>query len=119
VEQVIGNLLRIGILISAVVVFVGGVLYLAQEGQRPMTEHNGFHQEANQKLQPLRILSDAMHGSSEGIIGLGLLMLILTPIARVLFCVIAFALQRDRNYVLISLLVFLILVYSLFSGHIH
>jgi uncharacterized membrane protein len=43
-------------------------------------------------------------------------MLIATPIARVAFTLVAFVLQRDRTYVLITLLVLLLLMYGLFFG---
>jgi uncharacterized membrane protein len=119
VEQVVGNLLRTGVVISAVVVIVGGVAYLLREGGRPLEDHHVYRKELPQRRRPLSIFQDALSLKSEGLIDLGLLLLILTPIARVVFSVVAFALQRDRTFVLITLLVLAILLYSLFSGHIH
>jgi uncharacterized membrane protein len=46
----------------------------------------------------------------------GLLLLIATPIARVAFSIFAFTLQRDRIYVIITLIVFAVLIYSLLGG---
>jgi uncharacterized membrane protein len=43
----------------------------------------------------------------------GLLLLIATPVARVAFSVFAFALQRDKTFVAITLLVLGTLIYSL------
>ncbi len=54
-------------------------------------------------------------GSSRGTIQLGILLLIATPVARVLLLVLGFAWQRDRTYVLVSLVVLGLLVYSLFG----
>jgi len=51
-----------------------------------------------------------------GIIQLGLLLLIATPVARVAFSIAAFAMQRDRLYVVVTLMVLAILLYSLTSG---
>jgi uncharacterized membrane protein len=42
-----------------------------------------------------------------------LLLLILTPVARVAFSVAAFALERDWTYVAITLIVLAVLIYSL------
>jgi uncharacterized membrane protein len=42
-----------------------------------------------------------------------LLLLIATPVARVVFCMVAFALERDHAYIWITLAVFLILLYSI------
>jgi uncharacterized membrane protein len=50
------------------------------------------------------------------IIQLGIVLLIATPIARVLLTLIAFAVRRDRMYVLISALVLVLLGYSLLAG---
>ena len=56
----------------------------------------------------------ALHGP--GLIQFGLLILIATPIARVAFSVFAFAYQRDWTYVLVTLVVLGLLVYSLFGS---
>jgi uncharacterized membrane protein len=50
------------------------------------------------------------------IIQFGLLLLIATPVARVLISAVAFALQRDRTYVLITLAVLGVLLLSLWGG---
>ena len=52
-----------------------------------------------------------------GLIQFGLLLLIATPVARVAFSVAAFAIQRDRLYVVVTLIVLAILTYSLAGGH--
>jgi len=62
------------------------------------------------------IVRDALALRGRGIIQLGLLLLIATPVARVAFSVAAFAIQRDRLYVVVTLMVLAILLYSLTSG---
>jgi len=68
----------------------------------------------------LKSISDIVHGalglSGRAIIQLGLLLLIATPVARVLFSAIAFAIERDYMYVLITLVVLGILLYSLLGS---
>jgi uncharacterized membrane protein len=119
VEQIVGNLLRTGVLLSALVVVLGGALYLFHEGARPAREHHVFRGEPQQLRGPLYILRDAWKGNSDAVIAGGLLLLIATPIFRVLFSVMAFAFQRDRTYVAVTLVVLGVLLYSLFSGHLH
>ena len=51
-----------------------------------------------------------MQGS--GIIQMGLLLLIATPVARVVFSVFAFAVQRDSLYVAVTLVVLVVLALS-------
>ena len=55
----------------------------------------------------------AFHLHSRGVIQLGLLLLIATPVARVVFAVIGFHLERDRMYTIVSLIVLAVLVFSL------
>jgi uncharacterized membrane protein len=50
------------------------------------------------------------------LIQLGLLLLIATPVARVAFSAAAFAMQRDRLYVVVALIVLAVLMYSLMGG---
>jgi uncharacterized membrane protein len=49
----------------------------------------------------------------DGVIQFGLLVLIATPIVRVILAVAAFAIERDGLYVVIGLIVLAILTYSL------
>ncbi len=121
VEQIVGNLLRTGVLVSALVVAVGGAVYLYREGEQPAREHNAhvFKGEQRNLRGPLTIVGAAARGESDAIIACGLLLLIATPILRVLFSAIAFAGQRDRTYVVVTLVVLGVLLYSFFSGHLH
>jgi uncharacterized membrane protein len=50
-----------------------------------------------------------------GLIQFGLILLIATPVARVVFSVLGFALERDWMYVLITILVLGLLIYTLLS----
>jgi uncharacterized membrane protein len=75
-----------------------------------------FHREPDNLTSTTAILHGALGMSGRAIIQLGLLLLIATPVARVLFSAIAFALERDYLYVLITLIVLGILLYSLFES---
>lgn len=115
VEQVIGRLLRAGVLFSATVATIGGILYLSRYGGGT-ADYRTF--------QGVPAGLDSVHGVLRGtlelrsrwIIQLGLLCLIATPIARVGFSLVAFALQRDRLYVVITMVVLGLLLFSLFGG---
>jgi uncharacterized membrane protein len=113
VEQVIGILLRTGVVLAASVVLAGGVLYLARHGQEPVGNHV-FHGEPAQLRSLGGVLEGAVLLEARSIVQLGLLLLIATPVARVVFTVFAFARQRDWTYVLLTLVVVAVLVYSLF-----
>jgi len=115
-DQFIGNLLRAGVVLAAVVVLVGGTLYLARHGAAHL-DYRVFRSEPAALRSPLRILTGALSLRGRALIQLGLLLLIATPVARVAFSVLGFALQRDRIYVVVTLVVLGILIYSLAGGH--
>ncbi len=117
IDQVIGNLLRIGVIASAVVVLAGGVLFLLREGRQPSPDLRTFREEPEELRRPGAILQETATLNSRALIMLGLLLLIATPVARVIFSIFAFALQRDYLYVLFTVLVLAVLLYSLFSGY--
>jgi len=62
------------------------------------------------------VIDGVVHGDSISVIQLGVLLLIATPIARVLFSVIGFARERDWMYVAFSTLVLALLLYGLVHG---
>ncbi|MGZ4825298.1 MAG: DUF1634 domain-containing protein [Terriglobales bacterium] len=111
-EIIIGNLLRIGVAASAAVVLAGGVLYLLKYGGETV-DYRTFHGEP----ENLRSLSGIVHaaaaGHPAGIIQAGLLLLIATPIARVIFSAFGFLKERDYRYVVITLIVLGVLLYSI------
>jgi uncharacterized membrane protein len=114
-EIAIGRMLRVGVTISASIVFLGGLLYL----RRPWVaapDYSHFVAERESLPGIMGVLQGVTHLKAESIIQLGILLLIATPITRVVFCVAGFARQKDRLYVLISTIVLVVLIYSLFQG---
>ena len=111
-QLILGNVLRIGVLTAATVVFLGGVLYLVRHGTA-LPSYAVFQGEPSDLCSIGGIIADAISGSSRGAIQLGLLLLIATPVMRVLLALVGFAWQRDRIYVLVSLTVLVLLLYSL------
>jgi uncharacterized membrane protein len=115
VEQRMGNLLRAGVILSAAVVLIGGAIYLSRHaGEHP--DYRVFQREPADLRSPVGVIEDARQLRGRGLIQLGLLLLIATPIARVLFSVVAFARQRDRLYVAVTLFVLALLLVSLFAS---
>jgi uncharacterized membrane protein len=111
-ETNIGNLLRAGVLLSAATVLAGGVLYLVRHHADRVSYHRFSSDSAI--VQSFRgVLKSAAHLNSEGLIQFGLLLLIATPVARVALAVVGFALEKDRLYAGVSLIVLVILVLSL------
>ncbi len=115
VEQIVGNLLRSGVIASAIVVLAGGILYLIRYGWN-LPDYSIFKGEPAEFRSVEGIVKAALRLRSRGLIQLGLLLLIATPVARVAFSIFAFALQRDKIYVVITLIVLAMLLFSLAGG---
>ena len=111
-EVVIGNLLRAGVLLAAAIVFVGGILYLARAHAQHVNYRVFVVGGGSTRTLP-GIVRSAMHLDSEGLMQFGLILLIATPVARVAFAMVGFALERDRLYAVVSLIVLAVLAYSL------
>ena len=114
-EVLIGTLLRAGVILAALVVGAGGVLYLIRHGMEH-ADFAAFHGEPPQYRSLGGILQSLLAGHARAVIQLGLLLLIATPVARVAFSVAGFAFERDRVYVGITLFVLAVLLYSLAGG---
>jgi uncharacterized membrane protein len=115
VEEIIGDLLRAGVIIAASATLLGGILYLARHGKEA-PNYSVFVGAPADLRSVSGIIADARALSGRGTIQLGLLLLVATPVARVTFSVAAFALRRDWTYVVITLIVLSVLGFSLFSG---
>jgi uncharacterized membrane protein len=111
----VGNLLRTGMLTAAVVVLVGGIIYLARHGFS-LPHYDVFSGEPSNLRSVGGIFRNVFSGSGRGLIQLGLLLLIATPVMRVALLVVGFAMQRDRFYVLVSLVVLIFLLFSFLGG---
>ncbi|HUY94673.1 MAG TPA: DUF1634 domain-containing protein, partial [Terracidiphilus sp.] len=111
-ELEIGHVLIAGVLLAAAVVLIGGIFYLVQfHGAR--VDFRTFSEESASLRTVSGIFAWAFHLRSRGLIQLGLLLLIATPVARVVFAVVGFFLERDRMYTIVSLIVLAVLLFSL------
>jgi uncharacterized membrane protein len=115
VEKWIARLLRAGVLVAAFIVIAGAVLYLGRH-PRARVNYRTFHGEPDELKTVTGIVRLAFGADPRGIMQLGLLLLIATPIARVAFSAAAFAREKDRMYVLFTLVVLAVLLYSLFGS---
>ena len=113
VEQVVGRLLQVGVLIAAVVVAIGGAMLLAQYGH-DVADFSVFRGESSLLRSVGAITRTAFTGDARAITQAGIVLLIATPVARVALTLVAFVLQRDRLYVALTAFVLILLLYGLF-----
>jgi uncharacterized membrane protein len=115
IEVILGNLLRSGVVLSAIVVLWGAGVYLSRHAHEP-ADYSVFRGEPTEFRTIPGVIQSVVHDRGRGWIQLGLLLLIATPIARVMFSVVGFALERDRMYVVFTLIVLAVLLYSLLGS---
>ena len=111
-EELVGQLLRFGVTAAATIVMAGAAIYLVRHGFQP-ANYRVFKGEPSDLRSWRGIVHEALHARGRGIMQLGLLVLLLTPVARVVFAGFAFAMERDWFYVGVSAFVFLVLLYSM------
>ena len=112
IEQALGNLLRAGVLLSGFVVLCGASIYLVRHWSA-VADYRVFRSAPSEYRSIGGVVRGAMTLRGRGIIQLGLLLLIATPIARVAFSVWGFAVEHDRMYVGFTLIVLALLLFSL------
>jgi uncharacterized membrane protein len=115
-EVLLGNLLRAGVILAAAVVFAGAIVYLVRHGSEAPAYHT-FRGEPAALRSVTGAFGAAVALSGRGIIQLGLLLLIATPVARVAFSAYAFGRLGDGRYVVITLIVLGLLLFSIFGTH--
>jgi uncharacterized membrane protein len=112
IEDAVGNLLRVGVLASALVVLCGAIVYLVRHGLSP-ADYRIFHGEPSDLRRVSGIVQGVLSFRGRALIQFGLLVLLATPVARVAFCIFGFAEERDRMYAGFAFVVLALLLFSL------
>ncbi|MBV9265420.1 MAG: DUF1634 domain-containing protein [Acidobacteriaceae bacterium] len=115
IENVISVLLRTGVLLSASFVLGGGIYFLFRHAGEHV-DYKTFHGQPAVDRFLHQIVLAAFHLRARSIIQFGIILLIATPVFRVVVSLLGFAFERDRAYVLITAIVLAILLYSLIGG---
>ena len=115
IEVILAYLLRSGVILSAAVVLWGACIYLYRHAHEA-ADYRIFRGEPSDYRTIPGVILSVMGGHGRGWIQLGLLLLIATPIARVTFSIVGFAMERDKMYVIFTLIVLAVLLYSLLGS---
>jgi uncharacterized membrane protein len=119
-EDVVGRILLLGVVASALVIAVGLALLVPPgTGKRAllgqlMSEHEVFLADLPGSLAT--VMTGVVRGRPVAVIFLGLLLLILTPVLRVVAVGLYFALHGERRYALISALILMLLLLGFVLG---
>lgn len=116
--SVVGHVLRYGVLLSAAITLFGTALLVAQEGYTgvettlaynpSVVPHGNFDVSFSALLSGLESLQPFAY------IELGVLILLATPVSRVMISVFLFAAEGDRLYAYITAVVLVVLLFSIF-----
>jgi uncharacterized membrane protein len=99
-DETISGILRLGVSTAAILAVIGMAIYLKSSGG-DAPGYRVFH--------AARLPKGWLHAA--------ILMLIMTPVARVVFSIFAFARERDGTYVVITLIVLALLAVGWFTGY--
>jgi uncharacterized membrane protein len=102
INRLIYHVLRAGVIVSVAILVFGFVL-VAFTG----------HSIPDRSIPPRALGQPLYTFTPEGYLSLGVLILIFTPVVRVLLSLVSFARERDRQYVLMTAIVFANLLVSL------
>lgn len=112
IQIILGNLLRFGVVLSMAIVLIGGILYIQSHGTGAV-DYSRFKSERADLTSIQAIFSGLLSLNGKAIIQFGIVLLIFTPISRVIFSVFSFLIEGDYMYVVIGLMVLSIIMFSL------
>jgi uncharacterized membrane protein len=115
-QQVLGWILRLGVIFSMVIVLIGGGVYLYRHSTETV-HYSKFVGVPDFIESPAGIWHGILTLRGRAIIQAGIVLLIATPVIRIIFSAIGFVLEKDWLYTGISVLVLAVIVISALSGH--
>jgi len=114
----VGNLLRLGVILSVITSLIGFVkLFL--EGFKMPKKYKFLEMGTSSEKVWSHFWNSLMKGEGMAIIQLGILLLIFTPLVRIIFALIGYLKEKDYLYVFISSIVLVIMAISFFTGYAH
>ncbi|MDN3551762.1 DUF1634 domain-containing protein [Mucilaginibacter aquaedulcis] len=116
IEKLIGYLLRYGVVTASLIVLTGGIIYLFQYQHSAIPQYHVFIGEKAGYTTLTQIFGGVESLNAKGIIQFGVLVLIATPILRIFFSLVGFVFERDKLYILITLIVLSVMMFSIFGG---
>lgn len=114
----VGNLLRLGVILSVITSLIGFVK-LFMEGFKMPRKYKLLDMGTSSEKVWSHFWETLCKGDGMAIIQLGILMLIFTPLMRIIFALIGYLKEKDYTYVIISSIVLIIMVISFITGYAH
>ncbi len=112
----VGNLLRLGVILS-VVTSLFGFVKLFLEGFKMPKDYSSLEIPEGTIWQSF--WTSLLNFEGIAIINLGILLLILTPLTRIIFALVGYIKEKDHTYVIVSIIVLAIMLVSFLMGFTH
>lgn len=112
----VGNLLRLGVILSVATSLVGFVKLFLEGFKMPKKYTSLDIGSSSEKIWG-QFWNSLCRGEGMAIIQLGILLLIFTPLMRIVFALIGYLKEKDYTYVIISSIVLAIMAISFFTGY--
>jgi uncharacterized membrane protein len=112
-QLLVSNILRIGVYTSLGIVAIGLLLYLVQQ-RGSVTDYGTFSMAEG--VSAADVWHKLCAGEPKSIITIGVLLLMVTPIVRIIIALLGFWLEKDRLYVMIALIILIIIAGSMYLG---
>lgn len=116
ISLLVGQILRIGVILASSLLMIGGIWYLIVHGQDAVPNYSDFIGERTSNTTITGIIVGAFSQNIPQIIQLGVLLLICTPIVRVIGSLFGFVIEKDKLYIIITLIVLTVIIGSILSG---
>ena len=120
IQQLIGNTLRWGVILACLLATIGGVYYLMEHGLDPVPDYRHFDVASAAAQTNYTTLGGLwqgiLHGDAASCVQVGVIVLILTPIARVVLSLFDFIVEQDWLYVAITAIVLAVIISNSLGG---
>ncbi|CAA7195814.1 DUF1634 domain-containing protein [Chryseobacterium potabilaquae] len=114
----VGNLLRLGVVLSVTTSLIG-FIKLFLEGFKMPKKYSLLNIGSSSEKVWGHFWNSLCKGEGMAIIQLGILLLIFTPLMRIIFALVGYLKEKDYVYVVISSIVLVIMAISFFTGYAH
>ncbi|WP_313386560.1 DUF1634 domain-containing protein [Chishuiella sp.] len=118
-QKIIGGVLKYGVYTVLTIGIIGGIIFLTSHGHETVN----YSKFVENDRSIFEVISTIFRGVVElkgsSIIFLGILILFLTPFLRLVLSLVSFILEKDKLYVIITLIVLFIISMSVFFGFSH
>ncbi|WP_447639872.1 MULTISPECIES: DUF1634 domain-containing protein [Chitinophagaceae] len=118
IELAISKVLRYGVYLALFFAGIGGLIYLHRHGNEYIGRQYAQYVEQDESFFGYvhQMFVGIFSGKGRDIIKLGIIALLATPTVRILFSLLGYALEKDKMYIVITLIVLAIISISVMGG---